>query len=115
MRAIIRVSQIAVIVACFTLATTPFARADDFDKCMQGFDRYKSNLAELEDARAQWAKMPKDANPALDRACEKIAPETGHAACEAFLQSGGAKGAQLTSAQKANRILEALYSECRSQ
>jgi hypothetical protein len=120
-------------VACLTCVALDKAIADDFEGCMAGHDRYKSHLTDLENARAQCdaeeQQLRNDPTlseeelemalqqqcPAKQVVCNQVAPESGHAACEAFLQSGFGDELQMAAAQEANGVLKSFYDECTAQ
>ena len=100
---------------------------------MAGHERYKSHLTDLENARAQCEAEEQQLRndptlseeelevalqqqcPAKQAVCNQVAPERGHAACEAFLQSGFGDEAQVAAAQEANGVLKSFYDECTAQ
>src|SRR5262245_56733803 len=100
------------------------AAADDFEGCMTGHERYKAHLPNLANARAycqaEEQRMRNDPAlseeelevalqqrcPAVQAVCDQVAPESGHAACESFLQRGFGDEAQLAAAQEANGVLK---------
>jgi hypothetical protein len=108
-------------------------RAEDFDECIEGQQRYQAYLPSLQQARAQCQTRSDQirADPTLSdddkeyqlqspcpmkqTVCAYIRPEEGHAACESYLQYGGGQDNDYTVANQANAILKALYDECTAQ